>query len=339
MKGSCSDYRRVESRAAFHSRLKECNGIGGKESRPTSCWVYSFFETEVNMKKFINDPYDVVDEMLEGFLDVHRKYVRKLDTARAVVRADAPVADKVGVVTGGGSGIGRASALAFAREGAKIVVADIEDEKGRETVHLIENKGGQAIFISADISKSEQVESMVAETVRAYGRLDCAHNNAGVLGTMDLTANYEEDEWERIMRINVTGTWLCIKYEVPQMLSQKSGAIVNTASILGLVGSGRAPAYSTSKHAVVGLTKSAALAYADSGIRINAVCPGFTVTPMIDPLTGDDPQIEADMAARHPIGRMAKPEEVRLIGLFSIHELANSYSRSLQGNSCTFKAG
>jgi NAD(P)-dependent dehydrogenase (short-subunit alcohol dehydrogenase family) len=217
---------------------------------------------------------------------------------------------KVALVTGGGSGIGRASSLAFAKEGARVVVADIENEKGRETVSLIEKKGGQAIFVNADISKSDQVESLVNKAVRTYGRLDCAHNNAGILGAMRLTADYEEDEWERIVRINVTGTWLCIKYEIPQMLAQKSGSIVNTASVLGLVGSGRAPAYSTSKHAVVGLTKSAALSYAESGIRINAICPGFTETPMIDPLTGGDPKIEADMHARHPIGRMAKPEEV-----------------------------
>lgn len=218
---------------------------------------------------------------------------------------------KVALVTGGGSGIGRASSLAFAGQGARVIVADIMIEGGEETVHMIEKSGGQAIFVKMDVSKAVEVETMVSKAVKTFDRLDCAFNNAGILGERKLAADYTEEEWSKIIGINLTGTWLCMKYEILQMLKQNSGAIVNTASVLGLVGAnGPAPAYAASKHGVVGLTKSAALTYARSGIRINAVCPGFITTPMIDSMTGGDPEIEAALNERHPIGRMGKPEEV-----------------------------
>ncbi len=218
---------------------------------------------------------------------------------------------KVALVTGGGSGIGRASSLAFAGQGATVIVSDIMIEGGEETVHMIEKGGGQAIFIKADVSRAMEVETMVHKAVETFGRLDCALNNAGILGERNLTADYTEDEWNEVINVNLTGAWLCMKYEIHQMLKQKSGAIVNMASVLGLVGSsGPSAAYAASKHGVVGLTKSAALSYAQSGIRINAMCPGFITTPLIDSLTGGDPEIEAAINERHPIGRMGKPEEV-----------------------------
>ena len=218
---------------------------------------------------------------------------------------------KVALVTGGSSGIGRACALAFTKEGAKVIVADIGNEEGAETVALIEKAGGQAIFVKTDVSRAMEVETMVSKAVKAFGRLDCALNNAGILGERNFAADYTEEGWNKVININLTGTWLCMKYEIRQMLKQNSGAIVNTASVLGLVGSnGPSPAYAASKHGVVGLTKSAALSYAQSGIRINAVCPGFITTPLVDSLTGGDPEIEATLIERHPIGRMGKPEEV-----------------------------
>ncbi len=215
------------------------------------------------------------------------------------------------LVTGGGSGIGRASALAFAGQGAGVIIADLMIEGGEETVAMIEKGGGRAIFVQTDVSKALDVETMVEKAVKTFGRLDCAFNNAGILGERNLAADYTEEEWNKIIGINLTGTWLCMKYEILQMLKQNSGAIVNTASVLGLVGAnGPAAAYAASKHGVVGLTKSAALTYAQSGIRINSVCPGFIKTPLIDPMIGGDPEIEAALNQRHPIGRMGKPEEV-----------------------------
>lgn len=218
---------------------------------------------------------------------------------------------KVVLVTGGGSGIGRASALKFAEQGARVIVADLMIEGGERTVHMIEKGVGHAIFIKTDVSRATEVETMVSKAIKTFGRLDCAFNNAGIVGERSLSADCTEEGWNEVIGINLTGTWLCMKYEIRQMLKQQSGAIVNTASILGLVGAnGPFAAYAASKHGVVGLTKSAALTYARSGIRINAVCPGFIKTPMIDPLIGGDPENEASLNERHPIGRIGKPREV-----------------------------
>ncbi len=220
------------------------------------------------------------------------------------------VQGKVAIVTGGSSGIGRATSLIFAREGAKVVVADVLVEGGEETVSLIKAAGGEAVFIRTDMAKPADVEAMVQKAVSAYGRLDCAHNNAGIEGATGRTADYKEADWDRVIQINLTGVWLCMKYEIQQMLKQGGGAIVNTASDAGLLGVPQMPAYVASKHGVVGLTKTAALEYAKSGIRVNAVCPGVIKTPMVDRITGQRPGRAERMTAAEPVGRMGKPEEI-----------------------------
>ncbi|HEY7712733.1 MAG TPA: SDR family oxidoreductase [Candidatus Entotheonella sp.] len=218
---------------------------------------------------------------------------------------------KTALVTGAGSGIGRATALACAREGAKIVVADMAVEGGEETVSMIKSAGGEATFVLVNVTQAAEVEAMVAAAVSAYGRIDCAHNNAGIEGVFATTADYPEADWDRVMAVNLKGVWLCMKYEIPQMLQQGGGAIVNTASLAGLVGAKRMPAYVASKHGVAGLTKTAALEYAKSGIRVNAVCPGIIHTSMVDRMfLSRRPDLEDRLAAVEPMGRLGKPEEV-----------------------------
>jgi NAD(P)-dependent dehydrogenase (short-subunit alcohol dehydrogenase family) len=218
---------------------------------------------------------------------------------------------KAALVTGAGSGIGRATALACAREGARIVVADMAVEGGEETVSMIKSAGGEATFVLVNVTQAAEVEAMVAAAVSAYGRIDCAHNNAGIEGVFATTADYPEADWDRVMAVNLKGVWLCMKYEIPQMLQQGGGAIVNTASLAGLVGAKRMPAYVASKHGVAGLTKTAALEYAKSGIRVNAVCPGIIHTSMVDRMfLSRRPDLEDRLAAVEPMGRLGKPEEV-----------------------------
>jgi len=218
---------------------------------------------------------------------------------------------KAALVTGAGSGIGRATALACAREGAKIIVADIGVEGGEATVSMIKNAGGEATFVPVNVTQAAEVEAMVAAAVSTYGRIDCAHNNAGIEGVFATTADYPEEDWDRVMAVNLKGVWLCMKYEIPQMVQQSGGAIVNTASLAGLVGAKRMPAYVASKHGVAGLTKTAALEYAKSGIRINAVCPGIIHTSMVDRMfLSRRPDLEDRLAAVEPMGRLGKPEEV-----------------------------
>lgn len=217
---------------------------------------------------------------------------------------------KTALVTGAGSGIGRAGAQAFALAGARVVVADLDPRGGAETVALIAGAGGQALFVQADVTQAAQVEALVGQAVSAYGGLDCAFNNAGIGGTGASTAEYTEEDWDRLMAVNLKGVWLCLKYELRQMLRQGGGTIVNNASVWGVAGLENAPAYTASKHGVVGLTKVAALENATTGIRVNAVCPGFTHTPSTERLLVDRPQMKAKIAALQPIGRLGTPAEV-----------------------------
>lgn len=217
---------------------------------------------------------------------------------------------KVALVTGAASGIGRQSALAFAREGATVAVVDVTEGAGNETVALITKEGGSARFFRCDVSKAAEVEKLVKDVVAAFGRIDCAHNNAGIEGKMAPTADCTEENWDRTIAINLKGVFLCLKHEIPQMLKQGGGAIVNTASVAGLVGFSGLPAYNASKGGVVQLTRGAALEYAKQNIRVNAVCPGVIKTPMVDRITGGTTEGEAAFAAGEPVGRLGKPEEV-----------------------------
>jgi NAD(P)-dependent dehydrogenase (short-subunit alcohol dehydrogenase family) len=227
----------------------------------------------------------------------------------------AEFADKVALITGGGSGIGRASVIAFASKGASVIVVDVDAEGGEETVQLVNEMDGEATFIKADVSQANEVETIVDQTIEIYGRIDYAHNNAGIEGARALTADCLEEDWDRVIGINLKGVWLCMKYEIPAMLKQGRGAIVNTASVSGLVGYRARPAYVASKHGVVGLTKAAALEYAQQGIRINAVCPGFIRTPLIERALSQYPRDEAAkieqlIIGMEPVGRMGTSEEV-----------------------------
>lgn len=230
---------------------------------------------------------------------------------------------KVTLVTGGGSGIGRAAALACATEGAKVVIADILTEGSEETVEMIKKSGGQALFFKTDVSRAEEVEALIKNAVGTYGRLDCAFNNAGIGGGASVTHKADEDHWDRLMNINLKGVWLCMKYEIPQMLEQGGGAIVNTSSVAGLVGMMRTPAYVATKHGVIGLTKTAALEYAAAGIRINAVCPGVIRTPLIDRNVATHPPLAEHYRNMHPMGRLGEPEEIAEAAVWLLSDAAS----------------
>ncbi|HJY82680.1 MAG TPA: SDR family oxidoreductase [Candidatus Binatia bacterium] len=220
------------------------------------------------------------------------------------------VAGKVALVTGGSSGIGRATAQIFAREGAKVVIADVNVEGSEETVGLIRAAGGEAVFLKTDVAQATEVEAMVKKAVETYGRLDCAFNNAGIEGALQPTIEYDVTVWDRVLSINLRGVWLCMKTEIRQMLSQGGGAIVNTASAAGLVAVPGMSAYVAAKHGVVGLTKTAALEYAKAGIRVNAVCPGGVDTPMVQRVFSSNPQFAEAAASAEPVGRLAQPAEI-----------------------------
>jgi NAD(P)-dependent dehydrogenase (short-subunit alcohol dehydrogenase family) len=220
---------------------------------------------------------------------------------------------KVVLITGASAGIGRATALQFAEAGAQVVVADIAVEGGEETVRLLEEAGGAGHFMKVDVTQSAEVEELVNQTVERYGRLDYAVNNAGIEGAVALTPDYSEEMWNRVLAINLTGVWLGMKYQIPQMLRQGGGAIVNTASILGLVAAPTFCAYNASKHGVVGLTKTTALEYAEKGIRVNAVCPGFIETPMVmerGVRAGEDEEVYRSIEQLHPMKRLGQAEEI-----------------------------
>lgn len=217
---------------------------------------------------------------------------------------------KVAVVTGAAAGIGRASAQTFAREGASVVVADVDEAGGRETVELIEHKGGQASFIRTDVAEKADVFAMVQHAIDTYGGLDCAHNNAGITSPMVPLADYPDDGWDRAIAVQLTGVYHCLKAEIPRMLERGGGAIVNTASGVGLVGYPNQSAYTASKHGVLGLTKVAALDYGHLGVRVNAICPGTARTPMVDQAIRDMPGIDEELKKLHPIGRIGEAEEI-----------------------------
>ncbi len=219
---------------------------------------------------------------------------------------------KSALITGGGGGIGRATALAFAREGARIAVADAAESAAQETVAQINKVGGQAMTLTGDVTDAKAVEAMVKSAVSAYGRLDCAFNNAGIAGFQvdaggKKTADWSEASFDRMIAVNLKGVWLCMKYELEQMVAQGGGAIVNTASIAGLIGLPTSSAYVAAKHGVVGLTKTAALEYADDKIRVNAVCPGYIETKMTEDAMR---RRGAELMAKIPFHRMGKPEEI-----------------------------
>lgn len=218
--------------------------------------------------------------------------------------------DKVALVTGGASGIGRATALAMVAAGAKVAICDRDATLGPQVVGEIERLGGQAMFCHADVTNAAQVTAMVDAIVGRYGRLDCAFNNAGIEGAYGPTVDYAQDEFERVFAINVLGVFLCLQAELRAMLKTGGGAIVNTASITGLVGWRGAPAYSASKHAVVGLTRTAALENSRYGIRVNAVCPGVIETPMGARIMQENPGAREKLEAKHPMRRLGRPEEV-----------------------------
>ncbi len=231
--------------------------------------------------------------------------------------------DKVALVTGGTSGIGRATAITYAQKQAKVVVVGRRIDEGEETVRLIKEAGGDAIFVQTDVTKEADVEAMVDKAVSVFGRLDIAFNNAGTVGENPALIEQTEAEYDRTMNVNVKGVWLSMKYEISQMLKQGSGAIVNTASTVGVVAYPSVPLYTASKHAVVGLTKAAALQYAKAGIRINVVAPAVIETDMFEATTGGQDEAKAYLAGLHPIGRVGTPLEVANAVLFLSSDMAS----------------
>ncbi len=242
---------------------------------------------------------------------------------------------KVALVTGASSGIGRASALAFAGRGAKVVIGDVAVKRGEETVDMVKEIGGDALWVKTDVSQAVEVEAMVNKAVETYGRLDFAFNNAGILRG-GLIHEYTEENWNRVIDVNLKGIWLCLKYEIPQMLKQGGGAIVNTSSSGGLVGLTSDPVYSASKHGVVGLTKSAALQYAKEGIRINALCPGPTLSPPMQMLIERQPEMEPELISKEPMGRWGDPKEIAEAAVWLCSDAASfvtGHAMSVDGGS------
>jgi len=217
--------------------------------------------------------------------------------------------DKATLVTGAGGGIGRATALVLAREGAKVLVSDVSTRRGEETVDLVRRAGGEAEFFKADVSRGADVEALIAAAVKKWGRLDGAHNNAGISGQVVSVAEDTEENWDHTLAVDLKGVWLCMKYEILQMLKQGGGSIVNTASTAGLLGAVRMGAYAAAKHGVIGITKTAALEYARNNIRVNAICPGLIATPPMLKWM-EDPQTKDALMSQEPIGRAGRPDEI-----------------------------
>jgi NAD(P)-dependent dehydrogenase (short-subunit alcohol dehydrogenase family) len=244
-------------------------------------------------------------------------------TSKAQPANELPFAGKVALVTGAASGIGRATALAFGRAGACVVVADTAIDGGHATAAMIVESGGKALFVRSDIGKTAEVEALIEKTINYYGRLDIAVNNAAIDEEAAPLAEGDEAQFDRIMGANVKGVWLCMKHQLRQMLKQGGGAIVNVASVSGLVGAPNRAIYAASKHAVVGLTKSAAAEYAREGIRINVLCPGAVKTPMLARYVERDPAGEKKLKASHPMGRFAESMEIANAALWLASEQAS----------------
>ncbi|MFJ4056668.1 SDR family oxidoreductase [Pseudomonas sp. WHRI 8519] len=242
---------------------------------------------------------------------------------------------QVALVTGGAAGIGRATALAFAGEGLKVVVADLDPVGGEGTVALINEAGGQAMFVACDVTRDADVRRLHEQVIQAYGRLDYAYNNAGIEIEQGRLAEGSEAEFDAIMGVNVKGVWLCMKYQLPLLLAQGGGAIVNTASVAGLGAAPKMSIYSASKHAVIGLTKSAAIEYAKKGIRVNAVCPAVIDTDMFRRAYEADPRKAEFAAAMHPVGRIGKVEEIASAVLY----LCSDAAAFTTGHSLTVDGG
>ena len=218
--------------------------------------------------------------------------------------------NKVAIITGASYGIGRATAIAFARNGARLVLADWKEDPAHETLNQVRALGGEAVLVRCDVSRAADVRNLVDTCISTYGRLDYAFNNAGIEGEQAITHECSEENWDKTIAVDLKGIWLCMKYEIPHMLKQTGAAIVNCSSVAGLVGFAGLPAYVASKHAVLGLTKTAALEYATQGLRVNAVCPGVIHTAMIDRITGMDKEVEKQFTELEPLGRMGTPEEI-----------------------------
>ena len=248
---------------------------------------------------------------------------------------DDSLQNKVVLVTGGASGIGRVTALALAHAGAKVAVADVNAAAGEEIAQLIRERQSEALFVPTDVGDAAAVQALIQTIVATYGRLDCAFNNAGIEGLPTRTADASEDDFDQIMRVNVKGVWLCMKYELQQMVAQGGGVIVNTASVAGLVGAHSLPIYSASKHAVVGLTKSAAVEYARKGVRVNAVCPTVIRTPMVERGLAALPQFMDVVKQSIPMRRIGEPEEVAAAVLW----LCSDASRFVTGATLTVDGG
>lgn len=228
----------------------------------------------------------------------------------------ADLKNKVVLITGAASGIGTATAKAFAEEGCKLALSDVQKDLGAKLAAEIQAMGVDCIYLNCDVSQTTEVEKLINQVMDHYGQLDIAYNNAGVEGEMSFLPDGSEQNFDRVIQTNLKGIWSCMKYEIPAMKSQGGGVIINCSSIAGVVGSQGLPVYVASKHAVIGLTKNAALEFAREGIRVNAVCPAGVNTPMLDRITASNPNLKAQMNEIHPIGRIAEPHEIASVVLF-----------------------